>query len=194
MRTLLGRRAWLLAALLLAAGAAVAPATAKETARTFVGRVAGAEASEAWIVVLVSSSGDVVAYACSQDDGWNQQHSRWFRGKLLDSGQLAADPDVAAGLSGSLRDQRFEGRLGPYAWTADLVNDGTAGVYRGRAGDEQHEVIETPLGTRIGRIWSVETSRVVGTWDFSSARVERAGDGLSVQRGGEAIVLERLVP
>lgn len=194
MRTLLSRRACLVAALLITTGASTAPATAQGTTRTFVGRVAGADASEAWIAVVVSPSGDVLAYACSQDDAWNQQHARWFQGRLLDTGRLAVDADAGLALTGSLQEQRFEGTLGPYPWTADLVSYGTAGVYRGRSGNELHEVIETPLGTRVGRIWSIETSRVIGTWDSSFALVERAGDGLNVLRGGQSIVLERVAP
>src|SRR5579884_465792 len=140
--------AWRLLAVLLAIlllGSAL-PATAQETARVFVGRVTDAAGDGALIAVVVEPGGGAVAYACSADDAWNQQYSKWFQGQLTADGQLAAKASDGAEVSGSLQGTTLSGRLGSMSWSADLVTSGTAGLYRGRLGDEVHAVIVAPIG------------------------------------------------
>ncbi len=176
--------AWRLLAVLLAAlllGNAL-PAAAQEMPRIFVGRVADASGVDALIAVVVEPGGNAVAYACSKDDGWNQQYSKWFQGQLTSGGQLSAKANDGAEISGSLQGTTLSGRLGSMSWSADLVTSGSAGLYRGQLGDEVHAVIEAPDGTRVGRVWSVSTGGHVGTWDFTTATAAPLAGGLRVQR------------
>jgi hypothetical protein len=165
----------------LTLGAAL-PAAAQELPRVYVGRVTGAFGTDALIAVVVEPGGNAVAYACSKDDGWNLQFSKWFQGALSPQGQLSAKSNDGSEVSGTLQGSQLSGQLGSLSWSADLVTSGTAGLYRGRAGDDVHAVIEAPDGTRVGRIWSVVNGAHVGTWDFATASATPIAGGLRVQR------------
>jgi hypothetical protein len=158
------------------------PVAAQEVSRVYVGQVAGAAGPDALIAIIVEPGGDTVAYACSKDDGWNLQYSKWFQGQLSTEGQLSAKANDGSEVSGTLAGSQLSGQLGSLSWSADLVTDGTAGLYRGRVGDEVHAVIEAPDGTRVGRVWSVVNGAHVGTWDFLTASATPIGGGLRVQR------------
>ena len=126
--------------------------------------------------------GNTAAYACSKDDAWNLQFSKWFQGELSTQGQLSAKANDGTEVTGTLQGTQLSGQLGSLSWSADLVTSGTAGLFRGRNGDEVHAVIEAPDGTRVGRVWSVVNGAHVGTWDFSTAVATPIGGGLRVQR------------
>jgi hypothetical protein len=178
-------RAWRLAGVFLAAALVLGgglPAAAQQQARVFVGEVTGAYGTDALIAIVVEPSGNAVAYACSADDTWNQQFSKWFQGQLSPQGQLTAKSNDGEEVTGTLQGSRLSGQLGSLSWSAELVTAGTAGLYRGRAGDEIHAVIEAPDGKRVGRVWSVVTGGHVGTWDFSRATAAPVPGGLRVQR------------
>ena len=165
------------------AGGLAQPSAAQDVARTFVGRVAGAEGLDALVAVVVAPDGAAVAYACSKDDAWNRTNSKWFTGQVAADGQLAAKAADGTEVSGTIQSGRLEGTLGTQRFTADLVSGGPAGLYRGRAGDDVHAVIEAQDGTRVGRVWSVVTGDHVGTWDFNSAQVQAQQPGvLGIQR------------
>jgi hypothetical protein len=164
------------------------PVAAQELPRVFVGRVTG---TDALIAVVVEPGGNAAAYACSKDDAWNLQFSKWFQGELSTQGQLSAKANDGTEVTGTLQGSQLSGQLGSLSWSADLVTSGTAGLYRGRNGDEVHAVIEAPDGTRVGRVWSVVNGAHVGTWDFSTAVATPIGGGLRVQRNQpEFIALE----
>jgi hypothetical protein len=169
----------LLAALILGT---TLPAAAQEVSRVYIGRVTGAFGTDALIAIVVEPGGNAVAYACSKDDGWNLQFSKWFQGELSSQGQLSAKSNDGSEVSGALQGTQLSGQLGSLSWSADLVTSGTAGLYRGRAGDEVHAVIEAPDGTRVGRVWSVVNGAHVGTWDFATASATPIAGGLRVQR------------
>jgi len=156
------------------------PVAAQEVSRVFVGRIAGATGTDALIAVVVEPGGNAVAYACSKDDGWNLQFSKWLQGQLSTAGQLSAKANDGAEVTGTLQGTQLSGQLGTLSWSADLVTSCTAGLFRGRAGDEVHAVIEAPDGTRVGRVWSVVSGAHVGTWDFSTATATPIGGGLRV--------------
>jgi hypothetical protein len=158
------------------------PVAAQEVSRVYVGRVTGASGADALIAIVVEPGGNAAAYACSKDDGWNLQFSKWFQGQLSPQGQLSAKSNDGTEVTGTLQGSQLSGQLGSLSWSADLVTSGTAGLFRGRAGDEVHAVIEAPDGTRVGRVWSVVTGAHVGTWDFSTATATPIGGGLRVQR------------
>src|SRR5205085_10192444 len=111
----------------------------------------------------------------------NQANSKWFTGQLAASGQLAAKAADGTEVTATLQGNRLEGTLGGLRWSADLTAGGSAGLYRGRAGDDVHAVIEAPDGTRVGRVWSVVTGGHVDTWDFSTAQAQWQPGQLNVQ-------------
>jgi hypothetical protein len=158
------------------------PVAAQELPRVFVGRVTDASGADALIAVVVEPGGSAAAYACSKDDAWNRQYSKWFQGELSTQGQLVAKSNDGTEVTGTLQGSQLSGQLGSLSWSADLVTSGTAGLYRGRAGDDVHAVIEAPDGTRVGRVWSVVNGAHVGTWDFATAVATPIGGGLRVQR------------
>jgi hypothetical protein len=166
----------------LVATSLVRTGSAQDGARTYVGRVAGAEGIDALVAVVVGADGSAVVYACSRDDVWNQQNSKWFTGQLDAGGRLAAKAGDGSEVTATLQGDRLEGTLGAQRWTADLTGEGSAGLYRGRAGDQVHAVIEAPDGTRVGRVWSVVTGAHVDTWDFRTAEAQWQPGRLSVQR------------
>jgi hypothetical protein len=158
------------------------PGAAQDGPRTFIGRVAGAEGLDALVAVVVGADGNAVVYACSKDDAWNQANSKWFTGQLSADGQLAAKAADGSEVTGALQAGQLVGTLAVLQFTADPVGGGSAGLYRGRADDDVHAVIEAPDGTRVGRVWSVVTGGHVGTWDFSAAQVQWQPGVLGVQR------------
>jgi hypothetical protein len=161
----------------------VQPSAAQDVARTFVGRVAGAEGMDALVAVVVAPDGNAVLYACSKDDAWNRTNSKWFTGQVAADGQLSAKAADGTEVSAMMHGGHLEGTVGGQRFMAELVSGGTAGLYRGRAGDDIHAVIEAPDGTRVGRVWSVVTGGHVDTWDFSTAQVQMPQPGvLGVQR------------
>jgi len=183
-----------LATLLLTGLASFAPvptATGQDGARTFIGRVAGAEAMDALVAVVVAADGSAAAYSCSADDGWNQQYSKWFTGQLDAQGQLTARANDGTELTARLQGQRLEGTLGSLQWTAELASP-PAGLYRGRADDEIHGVIQAADGTRVGRVWSVTTGAHVNTWDFRRATVEQGPGVLRAQRNEPQFIFVEL--
>ncbi|HZR97490.1 MAG TPA: hypothetical protein VFE37_02215 [Chloroflexota bacterium] len=155
---------------------------AQEGARTFVGRVAGAEGLDALVAVVVGADGNAVVYTCSKDDAWNQANSKWFTGQVGADGRLAAKAADGTEVAATMAGGRLEGTLGTLRFVAEQVSGGSAGLYRGRAGDDVHAVIEAPDGTRVGRVWSVVTGAHVGTWDFNTAQVQWQPGVLAVER------------
>jgi hypothetical protein len=151
-------------------------------AQTYVGRVAGAEGLDALVAVVVGADGNAVVYACSKDDAWNQANSKWFTGKLGTDGRLTATAADGSEVTAMLQGGQLVGTVAALRFTADQVTSGSAGLYRGRAGDDVHAVIEAPDGTRVGRVWSVVTGAHVNTWDFSTAQVQWQPGVLAVQR------------
>ena len=133
-----------------------------------------------------------MAYACSTDDNWNLQFSKWFQGQLSAQGQLTARSGDGTEVTGALQGSRLSGTLGALTWSADLVTGGTAGLYRGRADDDIHAVIELVDGRRAGRVWSVTTGQHVGTWDFRTATVTPLDGGLRAQRNDPQFILVEL--
>src|SRR5437773_1228912 len=114
MRDTLTRRRALLALLvagLLAAGGSQ-PSAAQDGARTFIGRVAGAEGMDALVAVVVAADGTAVVYACSKDDAWNQANSKWFTGQVGADGRLLARAADGTEVTATLQGDRLEGTLG----------------------------------------------------------------------------------
>jgi hypothetical protein len=163
------------------------PAVAQAEARVFVGRVTGAEGLDALVAVVVDPDGKAAVYLCSKDDAWNRQYSKWFEGTVGPDGRLLARAGDGTELTAVVQDRRAEGTVSGLRWTADLITEGTAGLYWGRVGEDLHVVIEAPDGTRVGRVWSVATGAHVGTWDFSVARVEHQAGVMHVQPGNQPI-------
>ena len=176
-----GRLLAVLAAALLVLGT-WGLAEGQETGRTFVGRVAGFEAADVLVAVVVAPDGAAIAYLCSKDDNWNRENSKWFSGELNPQGQLTVRAADGTQLTAVLDVDKMEGSFGNLRWTAELVTSGEAGLYRGRAGDTTHAAIVAPDGTRVGRAWSIVTGSHVGTWDFSIATVQFTPSGLSAQQ------------
>jgi hypothetical protein len=182
-------------ALLLALGVlpfGAPPATAQTQSRVYVGEVSAAGVPDALIAIVVGANGEAAVYACSKDDAWNQQASKWFTGQLSSGGQLTAKAADGSEVSGTLQGSRLSGQLGALSFAADQVTSGTAGLYRGRADDEIHAVIEAPDGRRVGRVWSVTTGAHSGTWDFSTATATPVSGGLQVQRNQPQFIFVEL--
>ena len=171
----------LVAALVLAANTPTVPA--QEANRSYVGRIAGAEASDALIAVVIAPDGKAIAYVCSADDAWNQEHSRWYAGEMAPQGVLTATARDGKQLAARVEGDALTGTVDGLAFSADLVTEGTAGLYRGRQGEEIHAVIEAPDGTRVGGVWYASNGRWGWTWRFSPAvAIERTPTLLRLQR------------
>src|SRR4051794_35772764 len=126
----------------------LAQPSAQGEAQTYIGRIAGAEGMDALVAVVVGADGNAVVYACSKDNAWNQANSKWFTGKLGADGRLTASAADGSEVSAILEGGQLLGTLATLRFTADKVAGGSAGLYRGRAGDDVHAVIEAPDGTR----------------------------------------------
>jgi hypothetical protein len=191
-------------ALLLVLGvqpAAAPPATAQTQPRGYVGEVTAAGVPDALIAIVVGANNDVAVFTCSKDDAWNQRVSKWFDGLMYSDGSLnvsAADGNEVDGqlrgsqLFGSVGGFRSDGFVGAPRFSANQVTNGTAGLYRGRVGDDILAVIEAPDGRRVGCSWSVTTGAHSGTWDFSTATALQTDGGLQVQRDQPQFIVAEL--
>src|SRR5690349_1906614 len=92
--------------------AAALPAAAQAQPRVFVGEVSAAGVPDALIAIVVGADGEAAVYACSKDDAWNQQTSRWLAGQLSSSGQLSAKAADGTEICGTLQGSRLSGQLG----------------------------------------------------------------------------------
>ncbi|HLI28707.1 MAG TPA: hypothetical protein VKZ60_16700 [Chloroflexota bacterium] len=176
--------------LVVASGLPSLAAPSQEPTRGYVGTIAGAEAHDALVAVVVAPDGQAIAYVCSADDAWNQEHSRWYTGELTAQGALAATARDGKQLVGQVYGDTLSGTVGGLAFRAELVPEGTAGLYRGRVDDEVHAVIEAPDGRRVGGVWYASDGGWAWTWRFTPATmVDRAPGALRVQRPPEAPAL-----
>jgi hypothetical protein len=168
----------------------VLPAAAQGQARTFVGRIAGAENIDALIAVVVGADGTAIVYTCSKDDAWNQQNSKWFTGRLTDAGALTATARDGTEIVGLLEGGEMTGVAGNLRWSAKLATGATSGLYRGHTAGEAHAAIEADDGTRVGRVWSIVTGGHVGTWNFGTATVDHQPGVLRAQPQGQFVFIE----
>jgi hypothetical protein len=166
-------------------------AIGQETARTFIGRVVGGEARDALVAVVVAPDNTAIAYLCSADDAWNRQNSKWFTGEMTPQGQLTARANDGTELSARAVGDQLDGMVGTLRWTADLA-EAPAGLYRGRAGDTIHAVIQAADGTRVGRAWTVVTGAHQSTWNFNEATVVWQPGMLSAQRNQPEFIFVEL--
>jgi hypothetical protein len=179
---------WPWIALLVASLLALAPwqpAGAQDAGRVYVGRLAGADSANTLVGVVVAADGTAVGYVCSDTEAWNRQNSKWFEGQLAGN-ELTLRARDGTELKAQLQGSRLAGTLGSLSWSADQVTGGTAGLYRGRAGDEVHAVIEDQYGLRVGGVWVVGSGNWAWTWHFPTATVERTTGGLRAERPATA--------
>ena len=166
-------------------------AAGQELARTFIGRVVGSEGLDALVAVVVAPDNTAIAYLCSKDDAWNRENSKWFTGEMTAQGQLSARANDGTELSARAIGDQVDGMVATLRWTADLA-ESPAGLYRGRADDQIHAVIQAPDGTRVGRVWTVGTGAHHSTWDFTQATVAWQPGVLSAQRNQPEFIFVEL--
>jgi hypothetical protein len=172
----------LLASMTLFGGAA----SSQEPPRGYVGTIAEAEQRDALVAIVVAPDGQAIAYVCSADDAWNQEHSRWYVGELTAQGALTATARDGKQLVGQVYGDTLSGTVGGLAFRAEPIS-GSAGLYRGRVDDEVHAVIEAPDGRRVGGVWYASDGGWAWTWRFTPATtIDRAPGALRVQRPPEA--------
>jgi hypothetical protein len=150
-------------ALGLAAAAAIGwGAEPPAPSRTYVGELAGGPRSAR--IALVIQGNAVVAYACSQDQQFNQDHARWYEGELKDQ-RLAVTRDGRQ-LTARVEGDMVKGTLvGPDGremtfTTRRTAANSLAGLYRGEdrfAGedyvlgwivDQNHDVVGAGFNKR----------------------------------------------
>jgi hypothetical protein len=158
-------RAWLgLAAVTVAAG--LCRGAEPAPSRTYVGELLGGPRSAR--VALVVKGNDFVAYVCSQDQQFNQDHSRWYEGELKDQ-RLTITRDGRT-LTARVEADQVRGTLvGPDGKELSFTARRTApnslvGLYRGEdqfEGDEyvlgwivdqQHDVVGSCANKKRGRM------------------------------------------
>src|SRR5262249_52317858 len=86
------RTAWLTAAAVALSWLGLAGG-ARANGDTFVGDIAGAPKHTK--IALVVNKGQVVAYACSADDGFNKKYARFITGKLVSGTATGSADDVS---------------------------------------------------------------------------------------------------
>jgi hypothetical protein len=134
--------------------------------RTYVGELAGGPRSAR--VALVVQGNAVVAYACSQDQEFNQAHARWYEGELKDQ-RLAVTQDGFK-LNARVEADAAKGTLaGPdgkeMTFTARrTAPNGLAGLYRGEDQfggddhvlgwivDQNHDVVGACVNKKRGKV------------------------------------------
>jgi hypothetical protein len=119
--------------LTLAAAIVCRGAEPPQPSRTYVGELSGGPRSAR--IALVVQGTQVVAYACSQDQQFNQDHARWYEGELKDQ-RLTVKQDGYT-LTARVEGDRARGTLvGPdgkeLTFSAErTAPNSLAGLYRG---------------------------------------------------------------
>jgi hypothetical protein len=144
-----------------------AQGTQAQTSRTLVARLTDANAN-VWVAGVVDPDGWAAVGAASDNDAWNAQHARVFRGRVID-GQFTGQAADGAILTGRHDGSQLQGTVAGQPWSATVVTGGTAGVYVGGNSQEVVAMIEAPDGSRVGRIWSRPTGQHLRTLIFSTA-------------------------
>jgi len=153
---------------------ASAQGTAAPTSRTFVAKLNDANVN-VWVAGIVDPDGWAAVTAASDDDAWNAQHARWFRGRVID-GQFTGQSGDGTVLTGRHNGSQIQGTVAGQPWTATLISGGTAGVYVGGNSQEVVAIIEAPDGSRIGRVWSRQTGQHLRTLIMPSGSSTSRGD------------------
>jgi hypothetical protein len=144
-----------------------AQGTTGTTSRTMVAKV-NDSGTNVWIAGVVDPDGWAAVGAASDNDGWNAQHARWFRGRVVDgqfTGMAADGTTLTARHDGS----QLQGTVNGQPWSATVITGGTAGIYIGGNSQEMIAVFEAPDGSRVGRVWSRQTGQHLRTLTFGSA-------------------------
>ncbi|HQR09493.1 MAG TPA: hypothetical protein PLN21_21905 [Gemmatales bacterium] len=101
-----------------------------ELAPNFVGKLEGCDVPA--LVGIAADSKQFLAYVCSQDAGFNEKHSRWFKGEVKE-GAFSATVDGMT-LEGTVSPENIIGTFtdkGEHAFTAKVTTSETlAGLYR----------------------------------------------------------------
>src|SRR3954463_1643090 len=109
-----------------------------------------------WIAGIMDSDGSAAVAAASDNDTWNAQHARWFRGQVV-NGTFTGQSTDGTTLTAQHDGTQLQGTINGQPWSATVITGGTAGVYIGGNSQEVVALIEAPDGTRIGRVWSRAT-------------------------------------
>ncbi len=144
-----------------------AQGNAPTTSRTLVGKLNDSSAN-VWVAGIVDPDGWAAVAAASDDDAWNAQHARWFRGRVID-GQFTGQATDGTILTARLNGSQLQGTVNGQQWSATAIPGGTAGIYVGGNSREIAMVIEAPDGSRVGRVWSRATGQHERTLTFAPA-------------------------
>jgi hypothetical protein len=162
-----------------------AQGTPASTSRTLVGRLNDSNVN-VWVAGIVDPDGWAAVGAASDNDAWNAQHSRWYRGRVVD-GQFTGQATDGTALTARLDGSQLQGTVAGQPWSATVIGGGTAGVYIGGNSREIAMVIEAPDGSRIGRVWSRPTGQHLRTLIFTPASSGPSGSYsvLSLEPGSQ---------
>jgi len=121
-----------------------------------------------WIAGIMDSDGSAAVAAASDNDTWNAQHARWFRGQVV-NGTFTGQSTDGTTLTAQHDGTQLQGTINGQPWSATVITGGTAGVYIGGNSQEIVALIEAPDGSRVGRVWSRATGQHVRTLTFAPA-------------------------
>src|SRR5262249_43275765 len=116
----------------------------KAKGQTFLGPIEGTP--PATLMAIVIDGKNVLAYVCSPDDRFNQQHSRWFRGTCSDAGGIADTSSSGVKLAGKREGEKVAASVTQESETLkaalSLEEPGTdAGLWLAEAKVKDYDVV-----------------------------------------------------
>ena len=137
-----------------------------------------------WIAGIVDPDGYATVTAISDNDAWNAQHAKWFRGQVV-NGQFTGQSTDGATLTATHDGSQLQGTINGQPWSATIITGGTAGVYVGGNSQEIVAMIEAPDGTRVARVWSRATGQHVRTLTFAPSSSVPSGSYSMLSAGSQ---------
>jgi hypothetical protein len=123
----------------------------------------------ALVAAVVDPDGWAVVSAASNNDTWNAQHARWFRGRVIDGSFTGMAQDGTV-LTMRRQGNQIQGTVGGQQVSATPLTGGAAAVSVGGNSEDIVLIIQAPDGTRVGRVWSRPTGQHKRTLLIEPAR------------------------